>query len=89
MYAGAVDGPKIVAEIKFLEGGGAVGTKAAGSFERLPLLGLKKKHYLVGGPQSVVKNVVRAAKKKRVEHIVRQRLKRGLSYSRNCQEHRR
>jgi hypothetical protein len=53
-------------EIGYLEdGGGAVGTKVADAFKRPPLRGLKKKHYRIGSPQSVVKNIVNAIKGKK------------------------
>jgi len=74
LYAGTVLTPalgaaaKIVAEIRDLEGvGRAVGTKAAEAFKKPPLLGLKKKHYLVGGLPSMGRNIILAAGKKRVE----------------------
>lgn len=52
------DPNKIVAEIQALEGvGRLVGTKPASQFEHLPLKGLWKKHYLLGGIASIAKNI--------------------------------
>ncbi|CAO3459617.1 hypothetical protein [Azospirillum argentinense] len=59
---------KVVAEIAHLEGvGRSSHTKAAAAFERPPLLGLKKKHYLVGGKASVARNIMLASGKKNRE----------------------
>ena len=52
------DPRKIVAEILALEGlGSSVGTKPAASFKHPPLRGLWKKHYLVGGLNSLAANI--------------------------------
>ena len=61
------DTPKVLAEVKHLEGIGGSRTKPAESFKRPPLLGLKKKHYLVGGLASVALNTLLGAGKKRRE----------------------
>jgi hypothetical protein len=48
---------KIIAEVRGLEGAGRpVGTKPAEQFKHLPLKGLWKKHYLLGGIGSVAAN---------------------------------
>jgi hypothetical protein len=52
------DPRKIVAEIRALEGlGRSVGTKPAEAFKHPPLRGLWKKHYLVGGLDSLARNI--------------------------------
>ena len=69
------DPHKIVAEIRALEGlGRSVGTKPAKSFKHPPLQGLWKKHYLVGGLNSLGTNIQMAfgRKQKALRHIVAQ-----------------
>jgi hypothetical protein len=61
------DAPKVVAEIAHLEGLGASRTKPHEAFQRPPLLGLKKKHYVVGGVASVARNILLAAGRKQRE----------------------
>jgi hypothetical protein len=52
------DPAKIDAEVRSLEGlGCSVGTKPAEPFSKLPLLGLWKKHYLLGGLGSLATNI--------------------------------
>ena len=74
LYAGAFisnvfgDAAKILAEVKHLEGiGRAVGTRPAEQFKKHPLLGLYKKHYLVGGLASMGRNILLGAGKKKRE----------------------
>jgi hypothetical protein len=69
------DPRKIVAEIWALEGvGRSVGTKPAESFKHPPLRGLQKKHYLVGGLNSLATNIRIGfgRKQKALRHIVAQ-----------------
>lgn len=69
------DPAKIVAEVNALEGHGrTVGTKPAAQFERPPLQGLWKKHYLVGGLPSMAKNLLLGFGKKRREllHVIKE-----------------
>jgi hypothetical protein len=62
------EAPKIVAEIEHLEGGRTSRTKPADAFFKKPaLLGLKKKHYFVGGRAAIANNIFRGAGKKKVE----------------------
>ncbi len=62
------DAAKILAEVKHLEGvGRSVGTRPAEQFKKRPLLGLYKKHYLVGGLASVGRNILLSAGKKKRE----------------------
>lgn len=62
------DPVKIVAEINFLEGSRrSAGTKEAEPFEKQPLRGLWKKHYLIGGVRSVAMNTILAAGRKKKE----------------------
>lgn len=62
------DPAKVMAEIRALEGLGCpVGTKAADQFERLPLRGLWKKHYLIGGLHSMAANIQIAFGRKQKE----------------------
>lgn len=61
------DAPKVVAEIEHLEGFRSSRTKAAEAFQRPPLLGLMKKHYLVGGLSSAGRNILLAAGRKHRE----------------------
>jgi hypothetical protein len=59
------DPAKIVAEVRGLEGLGSSGTRAAEEFDRPPLRGFWKKHYLVGGMGSLAKNIMLGLGKKR------------------------
>jgi hypothetical protein len=61
------DPAKIVAEVRGLEGLGSSGTRAAEEFDRPPLRGFWKKHYLVGGMGSLAKNIMLGLGKKRRE----------------------
>jgi hypothetical protein len=61
------EAPKIMAEIESLEGFRVTKTKPADAFKRPPLLGLKKKHYSVGGVASIAKNIFAASGKKQVK----------------------
>ena len=74
LYAGAFisnvfgDAAKILAEVNHLEGvGHSVRTRPAEQFKKRPLLGLYKKHYLVGGVASVGRNILLAGGKKKKE----------------------
>jgi hypothetical protein len=60
------DPAKIVAEVRGLEDlSRPAGTKAAEQFDRPPLRGFWKKHYLVGGISSFAKNIVLGFGKKK------------------------
>jgi hypothetical protein len=59
------DPAKIVAEVRGLEGLGRSRTKAAEEFDRPPLRGFWKKHHLVGGMDSLAKNIMLAFGKKK------------------------
>jgi hypothetical protein len=61
------EAPKIIAEIKHLEGGRTSRTKPADAFKGPALLGLMHKHYFVGGRAAIANNIFAAAGKKKVE----------------------
>jgi hypothetical protein len=68
LYCSARGDPaKIVAEVRALEGFGRSSTRPAEEFDRPPLRGFWRKHYIVGGMSSFAKNVVLGLGKKSSE----------------------
>lgn len=65
------DPPKIVAEVKSLEGvGPRLGTRSASQFKHPPLIGLWKKHYLTGSRAAFAKNIRSGLGRKGLRDII-------------------